>query len=89
MTHRCEDLSYDDPPAGSCRSLIETVLDRSDDLIQAQTTVDEELRGITHLGVDHVVTGQVLNALSGYPPDLGGALHHCNGMAESLQIAHQ
>ena len=50
--------------------LVEPVLHGRDDLVEGQALVEVLLGGVAHLGVDHAVGGQVLDALAGHPGEV-------------------
>ena len=62
---------------------------RVDDVVERQPFVDVQFRREPDLGVDHVVGGQVLDALVGHPVQRLGRLHHPDRVRERLQVAHQ
>ena len=51
------------PPARR-HPLLEALLHRSDHLVEGHPAADVLLGGVAHLGVDHAVGGQVLDALT-------------------------
>ena len=89
VTHRGQELAYDDPAAGRGRPLLEALLHRGHDLVERQPRRDVLLGGVADLGVDDAVRGEVLHALAGDPGEGSAGLHHRDGVVERLQVAHQ
>lgn len=92
VAHRGHQAAHHDGAAqrgGRGHPVDESGQHRIDHLVERQAAVDVQFGGESHLGVDHVVGGQIRHALAGDPVQRLGGLHHPDGVRERLEIAHQ
>src|SRR5690606_29607717 len=92
LPHGTQQLPDPDVPPTFGRGLataVEPVLYGLHHGFQRQSTFDEQLRRIAHLGVDDAVVGQVLDTFGGDPRQRLLGLHDATGVREGLQIAFQ
>ncbi len=69
--------------------LTEAGVDGLDDVLEGQPLDEVLLGGVTALGVDHPVSGEVLDALARDPVQSLRRLHHGEGVVERLEVARQ
>ena len=92
VAHRGQQLAHDDRATALGRgrgALLEPLPHRVHDLLQPEALPQVLLRGVAHLGVHHLVRGQVLDALPGHPAQVLGPLHDRDRVVEGLEVALQ
>ena len=62
---------------------------RAHDLVERQPRFGVQFWRETHLGVHHVVGGEILRALERHTLDRVTVLHHADGVRERLEIEHE
>jgi len=75
-----------DGEVGPGRAAAEAGEHRAHDLIERESCFGVQLWRESHLGVDHVVGGEILRALERDPLDGVAMLHHADGVRERLEI---
>ena len=89
MAHRGQQRGDPDPatrPGRDPLTVAETGVHRLHHGLQRQPFDQMELRGVTHLCIDHPVGGQILNALAGDPVQSVNGLHHHQCLGEGLEV---
>ena len=92
VPHGGEDLVHDDRTAGvgdGVHPVLQAVPDGLDGLRRRQSLVEVLLRRPPCLAVHHSVSGQILDELTGHPPQVRRRLHHRDRVVEGLQVALQ
>ena len=92
VTHGREESRDSDlaAPRGHQRfTFPEPGVDTLDDLLEGQPLSQMLLGRVPALGVDDPVSRQILHALTGYPTEAPGRLHHGKGVVEGLEIERQ